>query len=220
MILPLYYYYNYSWLTSSNHLYLWLLIGDFFFFTYLDSCYSIISVYLINLFIHLGTHLVLACIAICVCPCNLLNYYKKKKKKKKKRPVAVNLASLATAVCTVAVHDRSNTTTASSRWSNPKEEQILQVQGQMPQESERQVRGWHLHSRGIHRASQQMDGIFVSCVDIVYPCMGFRLPSLSSLKSSPLLHSPLASFIQHELSLINFHFTFSTLILAFAYLLL
>ena len=32
-----------------------------------------------NLFIHLGTHLVLACIAICVCPCNLLNYYKKKK---------------------------------------------------------------------------------------------------------------------------------------------
>ena len=34
-----------------------------------------------NLFIHLGTHLVLACIAICVCPRNLLNYYKKIKKK-------------------------------------------------------------------------------------------------------------------------------------------
>ena len=33
---------------------------------------------ILNLFIHLGAHLVLACIAICVCPCNLKNYYEKK----------------------------------------------------------------------------------------------------------------------------------------------
>ena len=46
---------------------------------YLDSCYSIIFVYLINLFIHLGTHLVLACIAICVS----MQFAKLLKKKKK-----------------------------------------------------------------------------------------------------------------------------------------
>ena len=47
---------------------------------YLDSCYSIIFVYLINLFIHLGTHLVLACIAICVS----MQFAKLLKKKKKR----------------------------------------------------------------------------------------------------------------------------------------